>query len=170
MFTHSGPTSPHQNVHSLLSEPTGSRFSNLPQARLLTSRPQTGLRTQNPGQVFYNAVSPHKGLHKNARSSTTRQNRQAGTAHCGPPATVAHPHAGMRHSDANERSTETEHGMTSPENETLLERSQTHANYYVPKRVTRILCTAEGIYTVFYNVKSIAFKNCESLYCTPVFM
>ena len=34
----------------------------------------------------------------------------------------------------------------------------------------RIYCTAQGIQPIFYNDYkwSITFKNCESLYCTPV--
>ena len=33
----------------------------------------------------------------------------------------------------------------------------------------RVYCTTQGLQPIYYNYKwNVAFKNCESLYCTPV--
>lgn len=108
VFMHSGPTSPHQNVHRQLPELTGSRFSNRPQmqgsagalagergwrgsgwpgSQRISSPPDPRLGSTHSTQSGSSntRVSPRKSLYSNVHSSTIQQNQKVETTQCGPP-------------------------------------------------------------------------------------
>ena len=74
------------------------------QARLLTSRPQTGLRTQNPGRVFYNPSALTK-----ACTRTPAAAPPGGTNKQEPPSVAHQPPWPTPRRDATQRCERVEH-------------------------------------------------------------